>query len=91
MIGPNIDIYTEYALEQQGISLYPIPLHEALHIKSEEAIYSVTITNMQGSVFKATTLVAKEQTLSTGFLNPGMYIVSIQTTSGIRNFKVMKL
>ncbi len=64
-----------------GIRIFPNPASEVLHIKSEEAIATVSVYSVSGALVQMiSNIQAKQQELSLHEMEAGIYIIEIQSS-----------
>lgn len=77
---------TDDALAAAAIQVYPNPATETLNIQSQEVIESITLTNLLGAVVQMETT----DRFSVAALPQGVYVLRIQTASGLKNARFVK-
>ncbi|MEY3442042.1 MAG: hypothetical protein RLZZ519_323 [Bacteroidota bacterium] len=77
---------TDDALAAAAIQVYPNPATETLTIQSQEIIESATLTNLLGAVVQMETT----HRFSVAALPQGVYVLRIQTASGLKNARFAK-
>lgn len=78
-------------LLNQGISVYPNPMHDNVTIKATQNIANLTLTNLLGQTVAEISGVSLLNTISTAHLSNGMYVLKITLTNGTTNeIKIIK-
>lgn len=75
-------------ISEEGISLFPVPATEILHVKINEEIagnLQVNIYSMQGQLWKSFTCIPGENEISIVELPAGIYF--LQATDGTKNYR----
>lgn len=73
---------------EQNLSIYPNPVSENIHISTSTPIHKVTIYNMEGQLVYTLKANANYLTLPMPALSNGIYILRIDTESGVINRKI---
>src|SRR5690554_3822327 len=74
-----------------GITVYPNPMNDNLTITNENGlIESVELISATGSIVYTSTVSSNNYTVNTSNLNAGIYFVNIQTSNGVKTYKVIK-
>ncbi|MCM1532079.1 MAG: T9SS type A sorting domain-containing protein [Bacteroides sp.] len=81
----------ERSAEAFNLTLYPNPVRDVLHFKTEEKLIWVVITDMSGRVVKTKALSGNEREISVSDLRAGMYVVCFYTNNGSVRKKVCVL
>jgi len=75
----------------RSIIIFPNPVRDELQIKSDDLIYSVTLSGLSGQAILFRTNISEHSlSINTSNLIPGMYILKIETTKGITIRKLIK-
>lgn len=83
-IGVDEDVLT-------GITLFPNPVIDALHISAEEGIHSVIILNINGKLMKEQIFGSPEDiSMDVADFPVGVYLIQLQTESGTSSDKFVK-
>lgn len=81
-----------HELANEFFHIYPNPINEGLLIiKSEISIEEVQLTNLNGQIIFSKVGKGKKETIDTTGLNAGIYVLMIQTKSGINYQKIQVL
>ena len=71
-------------ISEADVVVYPNPSHENLEVKSQTEVHSVTLTDMNGKVvLEKLNLNSNIVSMKISHLSDGMYMVNIQTQSGV--------
>jgi len=81
-------VVTEVSEQSTETTLYPNPVQELLNIKSESQINSVHIRSVTGTLIVLNRV--DNSAWDVGFLNPGLYIVEVNTYNGVVRKKIVK-
>lgn len=77
--------------EITGLSVYPVPFNDFITIEGTDMVGSVySIYNLSCQLVKKGVLNGNNQTVEVSALQPGTYILSVQTKDGVTNQKVVK-
>jgi hypothetical protein len=75
--------------EQTYVSVYPNPANDVLFLKGNTDIKSITLRNLLGQVVYEGVVGQRETRITTNGFESGMYVLTIQTQSGIATQKIM--
>jgi hypothetical protein len=75
--------------EQTYVSVYPNPANDVLFLKGNTDIKSITLRNLLGQVVYEGVVGQRETRIATNGFESGMYVLTIQTQSGIAAQKIM--
>jgi hypothetical protein len=75
--------------EQTYVSVYPNPANDVLFLKGNTDIISITLRNLLGQVVYEGVVGQRETRITTNGFESGMYVLTIQTQSGIATQKIM--
>ncbi|OYT17706.1 MAG: hypothetical protein B7C24_01300 [Bacteroidetes bacterium 4572_77] len=76
-------------LSQHHLSIYPNPVENGLiTIESETVMSQISINNMNGQVMRIKSVNTKKEILNLSDLSAGIYIISVNTPSGVSHHKV---
>lgn len=70
------------------VIIYPNPANDAVNVVSNKEFTQLKVFNLLGQLIFNKEVKAKEYTINTSHLNPGLYIVQLQTPDGIINRKI---
>lgn len=86
--GDGTGCNTALAELNQSVSLYPNPVNDVLSISIPEHYYNLKVINMTGEILINRKM--ETNNLQVSHLEPGMYIILIETGETIRNMKFVK-
>ncbi|MDR1809125.1 MAG: leucine-rich repeat protein [Prevotella sp.] len=86
---PEIPTAEEPATEEPSVSLYPSPVKDMLHVRSNEQISGVAVYDMNAKVVLQTA--APADGLNMSALPDGLYIVKITAESGVKKEPILKI
>jgi hypothetical protein len=87
-IGSNLSTTLSPVFDQSSVQLYPNPVREQLSISvGDKALESVVISDLSGKTVMTSKAVS---TLNVSNLAKGIYIVQVQTASGVVNKQLIK-
>jgi hypothetical protein len=75
--------------EQTYVSVYPNPANDVLILKGNTDIKTITLRNTLGQVVYESVVDQRDTRIATSNFESGMYILTIQTQSGIATQKIM--
>ncbi|MBW6490641.1 MAG: T9SS type A sorting domain-containing protein [Lentimicrobium sp.] len=75
--------------EQTYVTVFPNPANDVLFIKGNTDIKTITLSNILGQVVYENVVGQRDTRIATGSFETGMYILTIQTSSGIATQKIM--
>jgi hypothetical protein len=75
--------------EQTYVSVYPNPANDVLFLKGNTDIKTITLRNTLGQVVYESVVDQRDTRIVTSSFESGMYILTIQTQSGIATQKIM--
>lgn len=74
-----------------GITVYPNPMNDNLNITNENGVIeSVELVSTTGSIVYTSTVSSNNYTVNTTNLKAGIYFVNVQTSNGVKTYKVIK-
>ncbi len=83
-LGPGVGI--QDLSRSVDLSIYPNPVHEILHISVDRKLIIARVFDVTGSLVKEKAIEGlNSTTLDVSHLNPGIYLLEIQTLSGERH------
>jgi hypothetical protein len=71
------------------IELFPNPAEQYIHIRSDLIIVEVQLIDIQGNIVKSDIINATEAELNLGGLTSGIYILRLNTETGIVNKSIV--
>jgi hypothetical protein len=81
----------DHAQTLQGLKVYPNPAQDQLSIELETAgKIDLQVTNCLGQVVYTSTSLIEKQNLDLGFLQPGIYFLSLRQNNGQKTIKIIK-
>jgi hypothetical protein len=86
-----VDITSINENNSDKVAVYPNPLKDKVNVKAEQ-MKSLTVVNMTGQVVMRQDVDTDETTLDLSELNSGLYILNIETESGMmtRQINIIK-
>ena len=78
----------EQISHENAVLIFPNPVSDMLHIKSQEPVLRVEIFNLQGQLLRQINEAISE--LSVSELNPGTYILRVTTAAGVVSQRFVK-
>jgi hypothetical protein len=86
-----VDITSINENNSDKVAVYPNPLKDKVNVKAEQ-MKSLTVVNMTGQVVMRQDVDTDETTLDLSELNSGLYILNIETESGVmtRQINIIK-
>ena len=84
----NGTVGIEQANTKNNMSIYPNPVKNMLHIATEEKVSKLSIYNISGSLIRSYDNI--DNTIDVSNLTKGMYILVVQSESGISQNKFIK-
>jgi hypothetical protein len=73
---------------ENKLSVYPNPVRDIIHFKSQENILKVEVYDISGRILSSNTV--HDNKLNLGSLGTGNYILKVYTESGFVNTKIIK-
>jgi hypothetical protein len=70
------------------VNIYPNPANDVVNVVSNKEFTKLKVFNLLGQVIFSKEVKTKELSINTTHLNPGLYIVQLQTPDGIINRKI---
>lgn len=77
-------------LDESGFAAYPNPASEILNIVAEEMIRKVEIRNITGQLVQRTAVQADNITLQISDLQPGLYLITVESEEEVMTKKFVK-
>ncbi|MCA6363371.1 MAG: choice-of-anchor I family protein [Bacteroidetes bacterium] len=74
-----------------SLTVYPNPFNEMIQVKSDESISKITVLDMQGKIISTTYPYSTHVMIESIMLPAGMYILEVETGSGISRKQMIKL
>jgi hypothetical protein len=74
-----------------NLTVYPNPFNEMIQIKSDESVSKITVLDMQGKIISITCPFSTNVIIESTMLPAGMYVLEIETGSGIARKQIIKL
>ncbi len=87
-IERDIDTGT-YKLSTHGLSLYPNPVNDILHIRAEKAVTAIRIYNINGTAV-AQDMGENISEIKLAHLPAGIYMVRVETGEGVNTMRIIK-
>jgi len=75
--------------ELTGVTVYPNPAKDVLNINGLTETATISITDMQGKVVRNLDAQAGTSSVSINDLNAGMYVINVQTASGMKTQRLV--
>ena len=75
--------------ELTGVTVYPNPAKDVLNINGLTEIATISITDIQGKVVRNLDVQAGTSSVSINDLNAGLYVINMQTASGIKTQRLV--
>lgn len=75
---------------KKSLSIYPNPINNKMHIRSQNLVESVVVYNLLGKIVIKTHPEKQSPTINTYRLKSGVYLVQIETSGASKSFKVVK-
>lgn len=92
VVGTSCGTTSINQLEAATISLYPNPVQDVLHIKSEQTISQVIVRNLVGQTVRTVVVNSNETTVDMSQTSAGNYIVTLKLADGrYTTRKIVKL
>jgi len=87
-VGSTLSTAVKNVLDQSTVKLYPNPVQDQLSISTgDDALQSVVISDLSGKTMMTSEAVSK---IDVSNLAKGVYLIQIQTTSGVANKQFIK-
>jgi len=87
-IEKDIDTGT-YKLSTHGLSLYPNPVNDILHIRAEKAVTAIRIYDINGTAV-AQDMGENISEIKLAHLPAGIYMVRVETGEGVNTMRIIK-
>ncbi len=87
-IEKDIDTGT-YKLSTHGLSLYPNPVNDILHIRAEKAVTAIRIYDINGTTV-AQDMGENISEIKLAHLPAGIYMVRVETGEGVNTMRIIK-
>ncbi|NLK48854.1 MAG: T9SS type A sorting domain-containing protein [Bacteroidales bacterium] len=87
-IEKDIDTGT-YKLSTHGLSLYPNPVNDILHIRAEKAVTAIRIYDINGTAV-AQNMGENISEIKLAHLPAGIYMVRVETGEGVNTMRIIK-
>lgn len=87
--GVTIDVTTKVnELNENQLSIYPIPAKDILHFKTDATIYEAALYNVNGALMRKILVNKNEGKINTTEFNDGVYFLRLTTQKGISTQKI---